>query len=350
MVEIRDLVKYFPVKSGLMRRTTGQVKAVDKVSLLIEKGETLGLVGESGCGKSTLGRLLVRLLDPTSGHIFFDGEDLATLQGKALQTLRSKVQIIFQDPYSSLDPRTPVGNSIGEGLLVHGVSDAEERHQRVADMLRLVGLRASHAQRFPHEFSGGQRQRIGIARALVLRPRFVVCDEPVSALDVSVQAQVLNLLPQSGGGRAHQRPSRRHVSRPGGGDHRPGHPLREAAAPLHPGAPLRRADPGAGPAARAHDAGGRRAEPARPAVGLQLPSALPDRGGGLFGAGAGTQAERGRPRPPGLVPPAHRRLPPPGAREPRAGGGVKGAGGPYFLLIGLCAGPLPFPATHGIVS
>jgi peptide/nickel transport system ATP-binding protein/oligopeptide transport system ATP-binding protein len=194
MVEIRDLVKYFPVKSGLMRRTTGQVKAVDKVSLLIEKGETLGLVGESGCGKSTLGRLLVRLLDPTSGHIFFDGEDLATLQGKALQTLRSKVQIIFQDPYSSLDPRTPVGNSIGEGLLVHGVSDAEERHQRVADMLRLVGLRASHAQRFPHEFSGGQRQRIGIARALVLRPRFVVCDEPVSALDVSVQAQVLNLV------------------------------------------------------------------------------------------------------------------------------------------------------------
>ncbi len=193
-VEIRDLVKYFPMKSGLMRRTTGQVKAVDKVSLLIEKGETLGLVGESGCGKSTLGRLLVRLLDPTSGHIFFDGKDLATLEGKALQSLRSKVQIIFQDPYSSLDPRTPVGNSIGEGLLVHGVSDAGERHQRVADMLRLVGLRASHAQRFPHEFSGGQRQRIGIARALVLRPEFVVCDEPVSALDVSVQAQVLNLL------------------------------------------------------------------------------------------------------------------------------------------------------------
>jgi peptide/nickel transport system ATP-binding protein/oligopeptide transport system ATP-binding protein len=193
-VEIRDLVKYFPMKSGLMRRTTGHVKAVDKVSLLIEKGETLGLVGESGCGKSTLGRLLVRLLDPTSGHIFFDGKDLATLEGKALQSLRSKVQIIFQDPYSSLDPRTPVGNSIGEGLLVHGVSDAGERHQRVADMLRLVGLRPSHAQRFPHEFSGGQRQRIGIARALVLRPEFVVCDEPVSALDVSVQAQVLNLL------------------------------------------------------------------------------------------------------------------------------------------------------------
>ena len=193
-LEIRDLVKYFPVKSGLLRRTTGQVKAVDKVSFTIEKGETLGLVGESGCGKSTLGRLLVRLLDPTSGHIYFEGADLATLGGKALHRLRSKVQIIFQDPYSALDPRTPVGSSIGEGLLVHGVRDAAERHQRVADMLRLVGLSPAHAQRFPHEFSGGQRQRIGIARALVLRPEFVVCDEPVSALDVSVQAQVLNLL------------------------------------------------------------------------------------------------------------------------------------------------------------
>ncbi len=194
LVEIRELVKYFPVKGGILRRTTGQVKAVDKVSLTIERGETLGLVGESGCGKSTLGRLLVRLLDPTAGHILFEGQDLATIEGRDLQRLRSKVQIIFQDPYSSLDPRTPVGNSIGEGLLVHGVRDAEERHQRVADMLRLVGLSPAHAQRFPHEFSGGQRQRIGIARALVLRPEFVVCDEPVSALDVSVQAQVLNLL------------------------------------------------------------------------------------------------------------------------------------------------------------
>jgi peptide/nickel transport system ATP-binding protein len=193
-LEIRDLVKYFPVKSGLLRRTTGQVKAVDKVSFAIEKGETLGLVGESGCGKSTLGRLLVRLLDPTAGHIYFEGKDLATLEGKELQRLRSKVQIIFQDPYSALDPRTPVGNSIAEGLLVHGVRDPDERHQRVAAMLRLVGLSPAHAERFPHEFSGGQRQRIGIARALVLHPDFVVCDEPVSALDVSVQAQVLNLL------------------------------------------------------------------------------------------------------------------------------------------------------------
>ena len=194
LVEIRDLVKTFPVKSGILQRTVAHVQAVDRVTLAIDKGETLGLVGESGCGKSTLGRVLVRLLDPTAGHIYFDGEDLATLAGAGLKRLRSRVQIIFQDPYSALDPRAPVGDSIAEGLIVHGVADRDERHQRVGEMLRLVGLQPSHAQRFPHEFSGGQRQRIGIARALVLRPSFVVCDEPVSALDVSVQAQVLNLL------------------------------------------------------------------------------------------------------------------------------------------------------------
>ena len=194
LVEIRDLVKTFPVKSGILQRTVAHVQAVDQVTLAIDKGETLGLVGESGCGKSTLGRVLVRLLDPTAGHIYFDGEDLATLAGADLKRLRSRAQIIFQDPYSALDPRAPVGDSIAEGLIVHGVADRDERHQRVGEMLRLVGLQPSHAQRFPHEFSGGQRQRIGIARALVLRPSFVVCDEPVSALDVSVQAQVLNLL------------------------------------------------------------------------------------------------------------------------------------------------------------
>ncbi len=193
-VEVRDLVKSFAVRDGILRRTTGHIMAVDHVSLTIEKGETLGLVGESGCGKSTLGRVLVRLLPATSGHIYFDGQDVTGLRANDLKPFRSQVQIIFQDPYSSLDPRAPVGDSIAEGLIVHGVADKDERRERVHEMLRLVGLQPMHAQRFPHEFSGGQRQRIGIARALVLRPKFVVCDEPVSALDVSVQAQVLNLL------------------------------------------------------------------------------------------------------------------------------------------------------------
>ncbi len=186
-VEVRDMVKHFSVRGGT-------VKAVDGVSLEIARGETVGLVGESGCGKSTLGRLLVRLLDPTSGQVLIDGQDFAALSGKALKPARRNAQIIFQDPYSALDPRAPVGDSIAEGLIVHEKLDREERHARVVEMLGLVGLTAAHAHRFPHEFSGGQRQRIGIARALILRPKFVVCDEPVSALDVSVQAQVLNLL------------------------------------------------------------------------------------------------------------------------------------------------------------
>ena len=194
LVQVRDLVKSYPVKGGILQRTVATVRAVDGVSFEIEKGETLGLVGESGCGKSTLGRVLVRLLDPTAGHILFEGQDIAALEGDALKQLRSQMQFIFQDPYSSLDPRSPVGNSIAEGLVVHGVANADERHERVCDMLRVVGLQPAHAERYPHEFSGGQRQRIGIARALVLRPKFIVCDEPVSALDVSVQAQVLNLL------------------------------------------------------------------------------------------------------------------------------------------------------------
>lgn len=194
LVQVRDLVKDFPIRSGILQRVTGQVRAVDGVSFDIRKGETLGLVGESGCGKTTLGRMLVRLLEPTSGTIEFDGEDLAFAKGPKLKEFRKDVQIIFQDPFSSLDPRAPVGESIAEGLKVHGIGDADERQDRVAEMLELVGLRRFHARRFPHEFSGGQRQRIGIARALILRPRLVVADEPVSALDVSVQAQVLNLL------------------------------------------------------------------------------------------------------------------------------------------------------------
>lgn len=194
LIRTRNLVKDFPITGGIIRRTVANVRAVDGVSLEIRRGETLGLVGESGCGKSTLGRMLVRLLRPTSGSIEFDGVDIAPLEGAALKAMRRRIQIIFQDPYSSLDPRAPVGNSIAEGLKIHGIGDADERHERVSRMLRLVGLEPYHAKRFPHEFSGGQRQRIGIARALILEPEFVVADEPVSALDVSVQAQVLNLL------------------------------------------------------------------------------------------------------------------------------------------------------------
>ena len=194
LVEIRDLVKQFPVKAGLLQRQVATVNAVAGVDLDIRKGETIGLVGESGCGKTTLGRILVRLLEPTSGTVRFDGEDMTHLHGKALKPFRRRAQIIFQDPYGSLDPRTQVGDSIAEGLRLHGFNDRDERRERVTEMLELVGLEARHAGRYPHEFSGGQRQRIGIARALILKPDLVVADEPVSALDVSVQAQVLNLL------------------------------------------------------------------------------------------------------------------------------------------------------------
>jgi oligopeptide/dipeptide ABC transporter ATP-binding protein len=194
LVEIRDLVKEFPVRGGLLQRQIGAVRAVAGVDLDIIRGESLGLVGESGCGKTTLGRMLVRLLEPTSGTINFDGQDITHLSGSELKPFRKRVQIIFQDPYGSLDPRTQVGDAIAEGLRLHGVDDRDERSERVERMLELVGLNAGHAGRYPHEFSGGQRQRIGIARALVLEPDLVVADEPVSALDVSVQAQVLNLL------------------------------------------------------------------------------------------------------------------------------------------------------------
>mgnify|MGYP001825834244 CR=1 FL=1 len=194
LVVAKDLVKQFPVRGGVFQRQIATVNAVAGVDLTIHKGETVGLVGESGCGKSTLGRSLVRLLEPTSGTITFDGQDITHITGKKLKPFRKRAQFIFQDPYSSLDPRTQVGKSIGEGLKLHGVSDKKVRERRVSEMLELVGLEASHSGRYPHEFSGGQRQRIGLARALILNPDFVVADEPVSALDVSVQAQVLNLL------------------------------------------------------------------------------------------------------------------------------------------------------------
>ena len=194
LVEIKNLIKHFPVKKGLFKKTVGLVKAVDDVSLDIYEGETLGLVGESGCGKSTLGRVLVRLINSTSGDIIFDNKNLNSYSNKELRSQRQYFQIIFQDPNSSLDPRSTIGKSIEEALIIHGMKDRLERQKKVSEMLNLVGIPANAFERFPHEFSGGQRQRIGIARALILKPKLVVCDEPVSALDVSVQAQVLNLL------------------------------------------------------------------------------------------------------------------------------------------------------------
>ena len=220
----------------------------------MKRGETLGLVGESGCGKSTVGRLMIRLLDPTSGSIKFEGRDIATAEGAELKALRREMQIIFQDPFSSLDPRTPIGDSIGEGLLIHGVKDARQRQNQVLEIMHKVGLEDYHYKRYPHEFSGGQRQRIGIARALVLRPKFIVCDEPVSALDVSIQSQVLESAEaiaariwldvyfhraQHERGGAHQRSGGGDVSGQDGGDHRARRVVSQSAASVHAGAAVR---------------------------------------------------------------------------------------------------------------
>lgn len=194
LIQVENLVKYFPVRGGLLQRTVAQVQAVDRVSFEVREGETLGLVGESGCGKTTVGRSMLRLIEPTSGRVRFDGIDVLKLRGRDLKAMRRNMQIIFQDPYASLDPRLPVGESIAEGLRIHRVGRRQEQETVVLDTLRKVGLEEYHSRRYPHEFSGGQRQRIGIARALALRPKFIVADEPVSALDVSIQSQVLNIL------------------------------------------------------------------------------------------------------------------------------------------------------------
>jgi len=194
ILEIKHLKKYFPVKGGFWSKTIGYVHAVDDVSFYLYKGETLGLVGESGCGKSTTGRLILKLLEPTAGKILFEGRDISRLDRQRLKSLRRELQLIFQDPYASLNPRMTVGSIVGEAFIIHNVGNGREVEDRTAALLRKVGLHADHMRRYPHEFSGGQRQRIGIARALALNPKIIVADEPVSALDVSIQAQVINLL------------------------------------------------------------------------------------------------------------------------------------------------------------
>jgi len=194
LLEIRNLKKHFPVGEGLFSRGKGAVKAVDGVNLSINEGETLGLVGESGCGKSTLGRTILRLIEPTSGEINFLGKNLLALSQRELRNTRREMQIIFQDPYASLNPRMRVGDIVGEGLEIHKLAKGKAKRERVMELLHQVGLRIDHYDRYPHEFSGGQRQRIGIARALAVNPKFIVCDEPVSSLDVSIQAQIINLL------------------------------------------------------------------------------------------------------------------------------------------------------------
>ena len=194
LLQVKNLKKHFPIKGGILSKTVGYVQAVDGISFDLYPGETVGLVGESGCGKSTVARTILRLIEPTGGEVFFEGEDILKLGKKPMRTLRRQMQIIFQDPYASLNPRMTVASIVGEPLEIHRIAKGRAKEERVANILEKVGLRPEHMRRYPHEFSGGQRQRIGIARALALNPKLIIGDEPVSALDVSIQAQVINLL------------------------------------------------------------------------------------------------------------------------------------------------------------
>ena len=194
LLEVKNLKKYFDIKGGIFSRTVGTVKAVDDVSFTVNKGEVLGLVGESGCGKSTTGRTLLRLIEPSAGEIYFEGQEITKLDAGQMRKLRRDMQMVFQDPYASLNPRHTVEKILSEPLIIHGIGDKQERQKKVRELLEVVGLSSYHAKRYPHQFSGGQRQRIGIARALMVNPKLIIADEPVSALDVSIQSQVLNLM------------------------------------------------------------------------------------------------------------------------------------------------------------
>ena len=331
LVRVENMVKHFPVRtSGLIRRTVGQVQAVDGVSLSIPRGKTLGLVGETGSGKSTLARCVAGLIPVTSGRVIFDGRDITNLSRGAMRPVRREIQMIFQDPYSSLNPRRRVGAIIGDPFAIHKTATGAERKRQVQELMERVGLNPEHYNRFPAEFSGGQRQRIGVARALALRPKLIICDEPVSALDVSIQAQVLNLLAdlQRDYGLtylfiAHDLEVVRHVSDSVAvmylgriGESAPNDcALRLAPAPVHRRAAVRRAGrrPGRGRRQAADHPDRRRALPDRSTLRMPVPPALPESGSGVRPARASARGQGRRPgHPPDRLP-----LPGPSGREPR---------------------------------